>query len=172
MLSAFTLWLHYMTFLESQNHETNINSKGTFIKTWYISKKKKICIYYYYIYIFFRHYYALQPCHKCNLIVILFFPLIFYWLLSNCEALGIVLEPCGPLMSQSMPYFTIYNTRYKCLHFFSPAVFIVPFFSTVSPHLRLACPVYLCLCPCLSVSVSVYVCVRSRLRARPFYSTL
>ncbi len=89
----------------------------------------------------------------------LFFPLIFYWLLSNCGALGIVLEPCGHLMSQSMPYFTIYNTRYKCLHFFSPAEFIVPFFSTVSLHLRLACPVYPCLCPCRSVSVSVYICV-------------
>ncbi len=112
---------------------------------------------YIYIYILFVFIF-LQPCHKCNLIVILFFfsPLIFYWLLSNCGALGIVLEPCGPLMSQSMPYFTIYNTRYKCLHFFSPAEFIVPFFSTVSLHLRLACPVYPCLCPCRSVCI--YVC--------------
>lgn len=99
--------------------------------------------------------------------------LIFYWLLSNCEALGIVLEPCEPLMSQSMPYFTIYNTRCECLHFFSPAEFIAPFFSTVSPHLRLACPVYLvCVLACLCRSVCVYMCVCSRLRARPLYSTL
>ncbi len=61
MLSAFTLWLHYMTFLESQNHETKINSKGTFIKTWYISKKKK------YVYIIIIIYiYFLDTIMLCN----------------------------------------------------------------------------------------------------------